>query len=112
MHEFMEYIFLPTYKRLKTSMATEPQNKKGWKAIKADSLILAEGGNLLFLHQPKKDADDWNKLSVEVRELGAGLYQSARKKDFKAATKNYKAMLLKCNACHTQFAKGKHQLSP
>src|SRR5262245_18130875 len=56
MHESMEYVFEPTYKRLKPAMASAPADNKGWKAIKADSLILAESGNLLLIRQPDKDA--------------------------------------------------------
>ena len=33
MHEFMEYVFQPTYKRLKVSMATEPEDKAGWLSL-------------------------------------------------------------------------------
>jgi hypothetical protein len=40
MHEFMEYVFQPTYKRLKSSMASEPADNV-WKGIKSDALILA-----------------------------------------------------------------------
>ena len=31
MHEFMEYVFQPGYKRLKKNMASEPANKAAWK---------------------------------------------------------------------------------
>jgi hypothetical protein len=66
MHEFMEYVFQPTFKRLKPVMAAAPSDNQAWKAIKADSLILAEGGNLLLIRQPKDDAPDWVKHSVLV----------------------------------------------
>ena len=36
MHEFMEYVFQPTYPRLKHSMMAVPADNKGWKAIKSD----------------------------------------------------------------------------
>ena len=52
MHEFMEYVFQPTYRRLKLSMAAEPNDNKDWKTIKSDSLILAESCNLLFARLP------------------------------------------------------------
>ena len=112
MHEFMEYIFQPTYLRLKQSMAAEPKENAGWKAIKSDGLILAEGGNLLLHRLPKEDAASWAEQSASVRDLGAELYQSAKKKDYAAARQSYEAMLKKCNACHDQFAHGEHQLSP
>ncbi|MBL4885375.1 MAG: hypothetical protein JKY95_12670 [Planctomycetaceae bacterium] len=112
MHEFMEYVFQPTYKRLRTAMASEPTDNATWKAIKSDSLILAEGGNLLLIRKPEKNADAWAQLSVDVREFGSNLYQAARKKDYKSAQQNYKLMLTNCNSCHDKFADGKHQLKP
>ena len=112
MHEFMEYVFQPTYKRLKSSIAVEPADNNAWKGIKADALILAEGGNLLLLRSPKEDAAAWSDLSAAVRESGGSLYQSAKKKDYKSARQQYEVMLKKCNACHDKFADGEHQLSP
>ena len=112
MHEFMEYVFQPTYLRLKAQMAAEPPDNKAWKAVKSDALILAEGGNLLLIRQPEKDTKSWQDLSAQVRGLGGELYQAAKKKDYKSAHQHYKAMLIKCNACHQQFAKGEHQLEP
>jgi hypothetical protein len=112
MHEFMEYVFQPTYKRLKVSMATAPADNAGWKAIKADSLSLAEAANLIIMRPPGEDAKDWNKYSVDVRNHGKEFYTSARAKDFASATKHYKAMLNSCNDCHKQFEDGKHILTP
>lgn len=113
MHEFMEYVFQPTYRRLKAAMAAEPANNQGWKAIKSDGLILAEAGNLLLLRTPKDDdTGAWNNTSVGVRQLGGKLYQAAKKKDYPAARQHYTAMLQQCNSCHQKFAGGEHQLTP
>lgn len=112
MHEFMEYVFQPTFKQLKPAMAAKPENNQGWKTIKAGSLILAEGGNLLLMRQPEKDAADWTKHSVEVRDFGGKFYRAAQAKDFDAASANYKSMVQSCNACHHQFAGGEHILTP
>ena len=112
MHEFMEYLFQPTYNRLKPLMASAPSNNAGWKGIKADSLTLAEGGNLLLSRVPEKDSEKWIEWSIAVRATGGDMYQAAKKKDFEAARKLYEMMLTKCNACHTHFAEGEHQLSP
>jgi hypothetical protein len=108
----MEYVFQPTYRRLKVSMAQEPADNSGWKAIKSDSLILAESCNLLFARTPDEDGADWNKHAAASRTDGAALYQAARAKDFAKATASYKAMLENCNACHRQFENGKHILQP
>ena len=112
MHEFMEYVFQPTYKRLKVAMAKQPTGRTGWKSIKADSMILAEGGNLLLMRTPKKGGADWNKLSVAVRDLGGKFYRAAKKRDYISARTHYVAMLNSCNACHKKFADGKHMLKP
>jgi hypothetical protein len=112
MHEFMEYMFQPTYKRLQKSIAAEPADKAGWKEIKADSLVLAESGNLLLHRGPKEDPAAWNDLSLAVRDDGGKLYQAAKAKDFKLARQHYERMITKCNACHDKFAEGEHQLTP
>lgn len=118
MHEFMEYLFEPAYLRLKDSMALQPkkpaaeQPKKNWKAIKGDALTLAESANLLLARLPDKDAAAWANHAFAVREAGSQLYQAAKKKDEQTAVSAYKTMLTKCNACHKQFAEGKHQLEP
>ncbi|MFK8111505.1 MAG: hypothetical protein AB8B91_04870 [Rubripirellula sp.] len=112
MHEFMEYVFQPTYRRLKVAMAEAPAENKGWKAIKSDSLILAESCNLLFARVPEKDAADWNRHSAASRDAGAELYKGAREKKFEVASAAWKKMLDNCNACHRQFEDGKHILTP
>ena len=112
MHEFMEYVYQPTYKRLKTSMKAEPADRNGWKAIKADSLILAESANLLLMRTPDENGADWEHSSAATRKLGGELYRAAAKKDFDSATKAYQSMLTNCNACHKKFADGKYQLKP
>lgn len=112
MHEFMEYVFQPPYKRLRAAMASEPADNAAWKAIKSDSLILAEAGNLLLIRHPDENEDTWRSHAVEVRGLGGQFYQAARKKDYAAATQHWSAMLQKCNSCHKAFADGKYQLAP
>lgn len=112
MHEFMEYVFQPTFKRLKPAMAAAPTNNQGWKTIKSDALILAESGNLLLIRKPENEAADWTKHSVMVRDFGGKLYRSAKAKDFDMSRKHYEAMVKNCNACHEQFAGGEHILTP
>lgn len=111
-HEFMEYVFEPTFKRLKLAMASQPVDSSGWKTIKSDALILAEGGNLLLLRKPELDAAKWVDHSIELRDVGGQLYRAAKKKDFPASRKAYELMVTRCNTCHQQFAEGEHQLEP
>lgn len=112
MHEFMEYVFQPAYLRLKQAMATAPADNKGWKALKSDSLILAESCNLLFDRAPDDKAADWKAHAKAAREKGGLLYAAAKAKDFTAAGAAWKSMLESCNGCHRQFEDGKHILQP
>lgn len=112
MHEFMEYVYQPTYVRLKATMAALNGEKPDWKQAKADSLILAEAGNLLLLRGPDENRDVWTKLSLATRESGKELYQAARAKDGAKAKAAYATLIERCNACHDQFADGEHQLEP
>ena len=66
MHEFMEYVFEPTYLRLKEQMAVEKKDRPVWKKIKSDALILAEGGNLTLMRDAN-DSPEWAEYCASVR---------------------------------------------
>lgn len=112
MHDLMEYVFQPAYKRLRTGMATEPADRKAWRGVTADILTLAESNNLLLHRKPENDVTDWLQFSAAARSEGGKLYQAAKKAAYAEAKVHYAAMLIQCNACHKQFAEGKHQLEP
>lgn len=112
MHEFMEYVFQPPYKRLRASLSEAPADKKAWKSIKSDALILAESANLLLARQPTRDSQDWVAHATAVRIAGTDFYQSAKKQDYRAARATFAMMLTKCNGCHEQFEDGQHILEP
>lgn len=112
MHEYMEYIHQPTYRKLRDVMKKAPEDDKGWLDIKSGALILSESGNLILLRGPKKDREDWNAHAIAIREAGAKLYRAAHDQEFQQATTHYQAMIQKCNSCHQQFAGGEHQLKP
>ncbi|MCA9266475.1 MAG: cytochrome c [Planctomycetales bacterium] len=112
MHEFMEYAFEPVFHPLKEAMATEPKDGKGWKAVKAGGLLLAESGNLLMMRAPTDDAEEiteWNKLSVAMRVEAQNLYRAGKSRTYADAKTSYTAMVARCNACHDRFADGEHQ---
>lgn len=112
MHDFMEGIFQAPYRRLKVSMAKEPADNAGWKQLRSDTLILAEGCNLLLTRLPESDGEDWVTHSVASRDAGAEIYSAAKQKDFAKSRGAYEKMLTHCNACHKQFENGKHILEP
>ncbi len=112
MHEFMEYVFEPGYKRLKVEMAKAEKDRAVWKAIKGDALTLAEASNLLLVRVPDEDGDAWKSLAVATRKAGHSFYQAARAADSASADRAWRQMLNNCNACHQKFAGGEYQLAP
>ncbi|MCP4096188.1 MAG: hypothetical protein GY748_08095 [Planctomycetaceae bacterium] len=111
MHHFMEYICEPSYKGLKQVLATEPADRKAWKAFKNHALVLAESSALVAARGPEDEAKNkqWKAISADVYQSGKSLYKSAG--NYSEAKKHYGTMLDACNRCHTVFAKGKYQLS-
>lgn len=112
MHELMEYVFEPPYKRLKAALASPPTEKSVWKSIKSDSLILAEAGNLLIGRTSEDSLDVWNQYAEATRTTGSLLYSAAKKGDAAEARRSWEGLLQSCNACHEQFAGGEHLLEP
>ena len=112
MHDFMEGMFQAPYRRLKEAVANEPKDNTGWKAIRSDLLIMAEGSNLLVLRKPEKDHAKWDELSLASKQAGELAFKAAKLKNFAETRKSYEAMLVHCNECHKVFANGKHQLTP
>lgn len=112
MHDFMEGMFQAPYRRLKESIAAEPKDNNGWKAIRSDVLILSEGSNILMLRKPEKDEAKWDEYSLAAKQAGEIAFKAAKQKNFAETRKAYEAMLVHCNDCHKTFANGKHQLAP
>jgi hypothetical protein len=110
MHDFMEAVFQGSYRRLKTAIASAPRDNAGWKAIRTDAVVLAEGCNLVLLRTPKKDGDKWNEITLTVRDSGAELVKASKARDYATARKSYELMIDRCNTCHKQFDDGKNQL--
>lgn len=110
MHEFMEYMFEPGFKRLKASMANDEPDRQAWKAIKGDSLVLAEASNLLLMRIPEEDSDAWRENAEYVRAHGKALYEAAKAQERGKAVESYRAMIDNCNRCHDSHADGEYQL--
>lgn len=112
MHDFMEAMFQTPYRRLKEAMANEPKDNNGWRAVRSDLLILAEGSNLLVLRKQEKDQSKWDEFSLASKKAGEAAFKAGKKKNFAETRKAYESMLVQCNDCHKMFADGKHQLAP
>lgn len=112
MHDLMEGMFQAPYRRLKEAIASEPKDNNGWKAIRSDVLILAEGSNFLVLRKQEADQAKWDEYSLASKLSGEMAFKAAKQKNFAETRKAYETMLIHCNDCHKTFAKGKHQLIP
>jgi len=112
LHDLMEGMFQAPYRRLKEAIASEPKDNNGWKAIRSDVLILAEGSNFLVLRKQETEQAKWDEYSLASKLSGEMAFKAAKQKNFTETRKAYEAMLTHCNACHKTFAKGKHQLVP
>ncbi len=112
MHDLMEGMFQAPYRRLKEAIASEPKDNNGWKAIRSDVLILAEGSNFLVLRKQEAEQAKWDEYSLASKLSGEMAFKAAKQKNFAETRKAYEAMLTHCNDCHKTFAKGKHQLVP
>ena len=112
MHEFMGHLFQPPYERLRQSLAIKPSGKAAWKNIASDSLILAEGGNLLLARSPDEQDDSWVSNATGIRTFGTFVYRSSREKDYTTVLFNYRHMVDQCNDCHREFADGVPHLDP
>jgi hypothetical protein len=110
MHHFMEYICEPSYKSLKQIMQKEPEDRKGWKAFKNHTLVLAETSALVATRGPDEPekSKKWKEISLSVYKSGAAMYKATG--NFEEAKKHYSVLIDNCNQCHTVFAEGKHQL--
>jgi len=110
MHHFMEYVFEPSYKGLKATLAAEPENRKAWKPFKNHALVLAESTTLLAQRGPEEaeKSKQWKQISLDVHKQATALYKSSG--DYDQAKQHYGTMLESCNKCHTVFAEGKYQL--
>ena len=110
MHQMMEYGFNPAYMRLQELMKLEDPEREQWKKIREETMVLAEGGNLLLYRLPEEDVEEWQKSAVAIREVGRDLYRAARTRRMNRARPAYEEMIKQCNACHTSHADGKYQL--
>jgi len=104
-HEFMEGVNKPAYQRLVACLSQNILDENAWKAVLADSLLLAESGNLLLM-RPVQDPQAWSVNATNIRESGTVLYESAKLKEITPVRLKFDVMLNDCDACHQQFGTG------
>jgi hypothetical protein len=76
----------------------------------ADELALlgyraAVVGELTYYYPQKKNAKEWQELSLEMRDAGIALAEAAKTRDSEAVLKAGNNLNSSCNRCHSEFRK-------
>lgn len=112
MHHFMEYVCQPGYRRIRESLANEPADRRAWRPIKADTMVLAESSFLYAERYPEGATDDqkaqWREMSLDVHRAGRELYNAIG--DFEKSRAAFDTLVDNCNRCHDAFEEGRHHL--
>ncbi|MFA6241646.1 MAG: hypothetical protein WC655_12000 [Candidatus Hydrogenedentales bacterium] len=99
----MEAFFEDIQKGLSAGMKAEPQDAKGWKAIKNHANSLAELANLVMIRKEYDDLKTWYDFTTTMKTTALEVAKSAEEKNFAQATDRYKVLIESCNACHKKF---------
>jgi hypothetical protein len=62
-------------------------------------------GELTYFYTPRKNAKEWQELSLEMRDAGIALADAAKKGDAEAVLKAGNSLNSSCNRCHSEFRK-------
>lgn len=84
----------------------KPAEADAWSFARGQSLLIAEGANLLMMRAPKSrdKQDSWMEKAIALREAGVKLGQAATNKDYLAARTAMANLANSCNRCHEAFA--------
>jgi len=98
MNGFLE----PNFSGLGTRLKDRPADDETWTIVRGQSLLVAEGGNLLLMRPPKTRAaqDAWMAKAAELRDAGVKLANAAARKDYVAARAGAAMLANACNRCH------------
>jgi len=99
---FMETAFEPPYERLLEALKAEPADKKAWKQVASDALILAELSHSLLNRESAED-EEWTDYSKMSRDDAAKVYKAARDKKYDVAVEQFGRMVSSCNGCHDEY---------
>ncbi len=89
-----------------------PANDKEWAAIRNNTLILAESGNLLIRRTPKADNGDWKRFSRQLTNAGAAALAAANSKDIDKLSGDVSDQLLNaCETCQVKYLKKEKVIS-
>ena len=91
-----------------------PKTEKEWDDFRAQTLTLAESGNLLMMAGRARDQDNWMKDAKMLVDVGTAAFKAAQAKNVDAVLALNDQLYAACVICHEQYRPnyGKRPLGP
>jgi hypothetical protein len=80
-----------------------PASDEEWLTVQNHAMIVAESANLLMVAPRAKDAADWQRLSIALRDVAGRAYKLALEKDADGLLTIGGELYDACVACHKQY---------
>ena len=106
MSELMVHLIRPTSDAVFYLTSRTPTTEAEWVALQAQTLTLAEAGNLLLLPVHARGRAQWIADARLMLEAGRKAFAAAKAKDVAALEALNDEMYESCVACHTHFRAG------
>jgi hypothetical protein len=106
MSELMVHLIRPTSDAVFYITSRTPTTEAEWVALQAQTLTLAEAGNLLLLPAHARGRAQWIADARLMLEAGKKAFTAAKAKDLAALEALNDEMYESCVSCHTHFRAG------
>lgn len=101
----MEGIHKANFDGLGRVLKDKPTDAEGWSFARGQSLLIAEGANLLFMRPPSDERArvEWFARSADLRVAAITVAKAAAAKDYTECRAAVADLANSCNRCHTAF---------
>lgn len=106
MSELMVHLIRPTSDAVFYITSRTPASEADWVALQAQTLTLAESGNLLLLPAHTRGRAQWTADARLMLEAGRKAFAAAKAKDVAALEALNDEMYQSCVTCHEHFRPG------
>jgi cytochrome c556 len=107
--EIMKTMTIPFSNGVFEAGGEAPTDDKGWEAVRAQAIALAEAGNLLMLGSRAKDHAAWLKFSRAQVDAAETAAKAAAARNADGLSKASDALYETCSGCHKVYMKGSAQ---
>src|SRR5262245_38109661 len=80
-----------------------PKNEAEWLVVRNGAITLAESANLLLLEGRARDTAEWQKHSLELRDVATRAIKAAEAQDKQAVFDVGAEIYAVCSACHEKY---------